>query len=76
MELSQYLRSSGVSQEAFAALCGVTQGMVNHWTTGRKRVSAERAIQIERATNGAVCRHELRPDLFESPAPQAEEAGA
>lgn len=28
------------------------------------RVSAERALEIERATNGAVSKYDLRPDIF------------
>jgi hypothetical protein len=31
---------------------------------GRRRVSPQNAIRIERATNGLVTRAELRPDIF------------
>lgn len=45
--------------------------MANSWR-GR-RVAAERCIAIERATDGAVTRYELRPDVF-GPAPKASKA--
>jgi len=31
---------------------------------GRRRLSAESAIRIERATHGAIRREDLRPDIF------------
>jgi DNA-binding transcriptional regulator YdaS (Cro superfamily) len=47
----------------------------------RKRVPAERCIAIETATDGAVTRYDLRPDVFgpppavkADPQPQAERA--
>jgi len=43
------------------------QGHVWKWLNRCKSLPAERAIQIERATNGRVTRHELRPDLFGPP---------
>lgn len=51
-------------QNALARLLGggVRQQHVAYWLS--KRLPAERALQIEAATNGAVTRHELRPDLW------------
>lgn len=43
------------------------QGHVWKWLNAQ-RVSAEVAVQIERATSGVVTRHALRPDLFGLPA--------
>lgn len=37
--------------------------------TDRRKASHELAKSIERATNGAVSRHDLRPDIF-GPAPE------
>lgn len=39
----------------------------------RKRVPAERCLAIEAATNGAVTRYDLRPDVF-GPGPHGEQA--
>jgi DNA-binding transcriptional regulator YdaS (Cro superfamily) len=46
---------------------GVSLQMVHKWKRGAA-VTAERAVQIEHATGGAVRRHELRPDIFDAPA--------
>ena len=52
------------SQANLAELLGVKPSMVSWWATGNKRVSAERAVQIEAVTKGLVTRKELRPDLW------------
>lgn len=52
------------SQTALAAQIGVKQQHVWNWLNRDKRLTAERAIQIERATKGQVTRQELRPDIF------------
>lgn len=44
---------------------------VTNWS--KRGVPAERCIAIERATNGAVTRYELRPDVFGDP-PDSEAA--
>jgi DNA-binding transcriptional regulator YdaS (Cro superfamily) len=62
MTLNEYLQTH--SQTELARALGVSQGLVGHWVHGRKRITAERAVQIERATGGQVTRAELRPDLF------------
>lgn len=67
MNLSDYLKKHELTQSAFAERVGVTQGMVAHWVTGKHRVSAESAVKIEAATDGAVGKHELRDDLFDPP---------
>ncbi|MDI3259490.1 MAG: YdaS family helix-turn-helix protein [Sinobacteraceae bacterium] len=60
--LARYV--SRVGRKAAARQFGVSTAMVSHWLCGRKRITGERAVQIERATGGAVPRRELRPDLF------------
>jgi DNA-binding transcriptional regulator YdaS (Cro superfamily) len=50
------------SQVNLGRLIGVHQQVVHSWK--KRRVPAERAVQIERVTNGLVTRAELRPDLF------------
>jgi DNA-binding transcriptional regulator YdaS (Cro superfamily) len=49
-------------QRALAELLGLGQTAVSNWRNRKKRVPAERVIEIERATG--VPRHELRPDLY------------
>lgn len=55
------------SQGALAEKVGCKQQTVSHWLNKSKRVPAEFVLLIEKATNGAVKRHELRPDIFASP---------
>lgn len=52
------------SQVALARKLNVSPQAVGQWVAGITRITAERAIQIERATGGAVTRAEIRPDLF------------
>jgi DNA-binding transcriptional regulator YdaS (Cro superfamily) len=59
--IQRAIRVAG-SQRALAARCGVTQAAVSKWVLGG-RVPAERCVEIERATSGAVRCEELRPDI-------------
>lgn len=61
MNLSDYLQQSGITQSAFGRLLNppVSQGKVNHWLHGTRRVSLSEALQIERLTQGAVTLDEL-----------------
>lgn len=61
MNLKTYL--SGHKQVDLARQLGVTQGAVHQWAVGLSRPSAERCIQIEKATSGAVRCEDLRPDV-------------
>lgn len=40
----------------------ITQGAISQWLNGR--VPAERVLLLERATQGRLSRHDLRPDLY------------
>lgn len=51
------------SQTRLAQLVGCSQQAVAKWIV-RGRAPAERVLSIEAATNGAVTRHDLRPDLY------------
>lgn len=67
-KIRAYLDKNRLSQEQFGALIGVSQGLVWQWLNERTQITAERAKEIEEKTNGAIKRHELRPDLFEKAA--------
>jgi len=62
MELSKYLEKT--SQTIFAEALGVSQGAVWQWASGKTPPSPEKALAIERATDGKVTRQELRPTDF------------
>lgn len=51
------------SNAGLARAIGATPAMVYQWMNGIRPISAERCIDIERATAGAVTCEELRPDL-------------
>lgn len=61
MNLRDYLTKNGITQEAFGRLLTppVSQGKVNHWLHGARRVSLIEALQIERLTQGAVTLQDL-----------------
>ena len=65
------------SQSELARRIGgkVKPGHIHYWL--KNSVSAEACVGIERATHGAVSRHDLRPDLFgPSPSNSANAAAA
>lgn len=70
MNLAQYLKREGLTQKQFAKHLETTQGLdltqgaISHWLTGRAKIAAEHVLKIEAATNGAVKRTSLRPDLY------------
>lgn len=72
MDIPTYLLTKQISQAEFAKRLEVTQGFVHQIIKGKSRITAERAIQIEQVTDGAITRAELRPDLF-AEAPQNKE---
>lgn len=47
-----------------AGALGITPPVVSDWCTGKKQVPVERCAAIERATQGAVTRRDLRPDDY------------
>ena len=51
------------SQAQLAREIGASPAMIHQWMHGIRPISAERCIDIERATGGAVTCEELRPDL-------------
>lgn len=55
------------SRARFAAAMGISSEAVRKWELSR--VPAERCLEIERLSNGAVTVHDLRPDVF-GPAPR------
>jgi DNA-binding transcriptional regulator YdaS (Cro superfamily) len=62
MNLKKYLETS--TQTELAEKLGVSQGLVSQWVNGDTAITAEKAIAIEVATEGAVTRSDLRPDLW------------
>ena len=60
--LERAIKAAGSARE-LARRVGVSPQSVWLWRKG-KSISAERALDIESATNGVVSKHDLRPDLW------------
>lgn len=52
------------TQAKAAALIGVSQQIVSYTIRHRRRIPADWCPIVEKATQGKVTRHMLRPDLF------------
>lgn len=84
MRLRDYLQKHQITQASFGQRMRppVSQGKVNHWLKGSRRVSLAEALQIERITDGEVTPLALLPlDAAEAvaaveKAAHAAEAGA
>lgn len=57
-------RRAGITQTRLASLIGVEAAVVCRFESGERRITAERAIAIDRATDGCIPRAVLRPDIF------------
>lgn len=75
MKLSEYLTIHGSQTELARAIHAQPQ-LVWQWTTGVRPVPVERCVAIERATNGAVTRQDLRPDDWRDIWPELAQAPA
>lgn len=70
-QLRTWRSRQGLSVEAAGALIGISGPSWHRYETGRRRLPAERVLDIERITG--ISRHELRPDIF-GPAREKEPA--
>lgn len=65
--LKKWRLAANKSVDCASKDAGVTIAMWSRWENGRRKVPAERVLDLERITG--VSRHFLRPDVF-GPAPQ------
>lgn len=54
-------------QRRLGELIGVAQQTVSSWLTTHATLPAEKAVELERATKGAIPRWVSRPDLWDAP---------
>jgi DNA-binding transcriptional regulator YdaS (Cro superfamily) len=64
MQLNQFIEKGHMTQAELARRLDVTPGLIWQWLNDHRRIAAEQVIPIEKATDGAVTRHDLRPDLY------------
>lgn len=62
MDLKTYTKEYGQSGIAERMSCSIS--LISQIVNGNVSITAERAIAIEKATDGVVTRQELRPDLW------------
>ena len=62
--LRDYRQKRGLTCAEFAVLLGVAEPTARSLENGHRKITAERAVDIERRTKGEVTRQELRPDLY------------
>lgn len=55
------------TQRKLAELLDIPPACVSQWVNGYRRVPAQHCVPIEKATDGAVTRYDLRPDIFGEP---------
>jgi transcriptional regulator with XRE-family HTH domain len=66
--IKAYRAARGLSLEEFGALIGVGKSVVSKWERGIQP-SPESTVKIDEATDGAVPRWMLRPDMWPAPPP-------
>lgn len=65
MKLNDYFLDKPYgSKAALAAAIGISKTWMSQLVTGREQCSPALALKIEKATNGAVTREDLLPELF------------
>lgn len=72
MKIADYLSHKALSQQDFADLIGVSQGMVHQWIKGKTPVTPTKCVRIERVTQGLVSRKDLHPDDWAAIWPELE----
>lgn len=72
MKIADYLSHKALSQQDFADLIGVSQGMVHQWIRGKTPVTPTKCVRIERATEGLVSRKDLHPNDWAAIWPELE----
>lgn len=74
--LREFRTDRSLSLKDLAGTIGVTEAQISRIELGKRPITADMAIAIERATGGAVPRWRLRPDLWAPPVPsEPAEAG-
>ena len=65
MDIMTYLDTKQITQSAFASSLGISPGLVYQWVKGLRPIAPGQCVAIERLTEGAVTRRDLRTDWRE-----------
>lgn len=63
MSIREILNREWATQVEAALALGVSEQSVSRWCT-EEGIPPERAVEVEKVTQGRITREELRPDLF------------
>lgn len=61
MKLLDYVKTRSTQRE-LATKLAITPVLISQWANETRPVPPERCVEIERATEGDVCRKDLRPN--------------
>lgn len=75
MKLLDHLQARG-AQRALARKLKIPATLISQWANERRPIPAERCVEIERATDGAVTRKDLRPNDWHRIWPELAERAA
>ena len=75
MDINTYL-SNTETAASLARKLGISPVLVSQWRNGIRPIPIERCPDIERATEGAVTRRDLRPDDWQRIWPELAEQAA
>lgn len=62
--LRNFRKSKGISCADLAKQLGVQEVTLRSYENGHRRISAERALEFEAKTGGAISRRDLCPHIF------------
>lgn len=63
MDLRTFLQNNGWgAQIKLSREINISISILNEWVSGKRPIPLKRCVQIEKTTNGAVTRKDLRPD--------------
>ena len=68
-DLKRLFRSSGKRQRDIAEAVGRSEGAISQWVSGEREIPADLVLKVEEFTG--IPRDRLRPDLWETPMPDA-----
>lgn len=74
MDLKTYLNQEKGTAQKLAAVLAVSKSYLSQLASGKAALSAQRCVEIEEATNGAVTRRDLRPTDFHRIWPELRDA--
>lgn len=74
MDLKNYITAERGRAATLAAIINVSPSYLSQLISGASAISPERCVEIERATDGAVTRKDLRPDDWQKIWPELDPA--